>query len=173
MLKTFLVLAALSAPLFLTSPQPARAADGYTKCTVGDRVADDANNVGTVTYVNADGTCGFRYDNSGMVNTYPPSVLHRAAKPAPAAGLAFVTPGTYECYAGENYTFTDIIVRGNSAYSDNKGHRGRYSFDRASQRITFRSGTFKDSYAKYMAEGRIGLSSKPDTFFSAVCDRKH
>ena len=144
------------------------------KCTVGDRVQDDMNNAGTVTYVNADGTCGFRYDNSGMTNTYPPSALRRASKAANAtAGFASVAPGTYECYAGENYTFTDIIVRGRSAYSDNKGNAGRYSFDPATQRITFNSGTFRGEYAKYMAAGKIGLSSKPDTFFAEVCERKH
>ena len=153
---------------------PARAADGYTKCTVGDRVADDYNNKGTVTYVNADGSCGFKYDNSGMTNTYPPSVLHRVGKaPAAAAAFAFVAPGQYQCYAGENYTLTDIRIVNRSAYRDNKGNAGRYSFDPATQRVTFNSGTFRNSYAKYMAAGRIGLSSKPDTFFAIVCDLKH
>lgn len=152
---------------------PAQAAGGYTTCVVGDRVADDAGNRGTVTYVNADGSCGFKYDNSGMTNTYPPAQLRRVGRAAAVAGFAFVPPGRYECYAGENYTFTDIIIVSRSKYRDNKGNSGWYSFDRGSQVITFKSGTFKNSYAKYTAVGRIGLASKPDTFFSELCEMKH
>jgi hypothetical protein len=152
---------------------PAQAAVGLSSCKVGDRVQDDAGGKGTVTYVNADGSCGFRYDNSGLVNTYPPSALRAVGAPVvPPAGPGSVTPGRYECYAGENYTFTDIIIRSPTAYSDNKGNGGSYTFDKASQRITFKSGTFKGQYSKYMMAGRIGLSSSKDTFFSMTCDLK-
>ena len=122
----------------------AHAAGGLSSCKVGDRVQDSDGGKGTVTYVNTDGSCGFRYDRSGLVNTYPPNAL-RAIGPAnvqKSLPVALML-GRYECYAGENYSFTDIIVRSSSAYSDNKGHNGAYSFDRATQAITFKSGTFK------------------------------
>jgi hypothetical protein len=153
---------------------PSQAAERLTSCKVGDRVQDDLGGKGTVSYVNADGSCGFRYDNSGLVNTYPPSALQRVGSSGiNAASPSVLLPGTYECFAGSDYTFTDIIIRNGATYSDNKGVAGEYKFDRSTQLIKFWSGTFAGNYAKYLRPGRIGLSSKPDTFFATTCDLKH
>ena len=170
MLKYVALVLVCGLPLLAHS---ASAAEGLTSCKVGDRVQDDLGGKGTVTYVNADGSCGFRYDNSGAVNTYPPSSLRPIAVP----GLQPIGPkslllGRYECFAGPDYSFTDIIVRSVTAYSDNKGNVGGYSFDKSTQVITFKSGSFKGQYAKYIQPGRIGLSSKRDTFFAMTCDLK-
>ncbi|MBC5811137.1 MAG: tetratricopeptide repeat protein [Candidatus Eremiobacteraeota bacterium] len=100
---------------------------------------------------------------------------YRVGQRVAQAGFAFVPPGTYECWAGGNYTFTDIVIVSRSKYRDNRGNSGWYSFDPGSQLITFKSGTFKDNYAKYMAAGRIGLAAKPEVlpvFFDELCETK-
>lgn len=170
---TLTAMTILAAGAALTG-QPAHADGGYKACKVGDRVANSQEQLGTVVEADAKGIdCHVDLDNGDKRHYYLFWMLHPAGKPkVDPAQVARVLPGRYTCYAGNplHYTFMDIIVKSPSAYTDIEGVAGTYSYVSATQMITFQSGTFKGSYAKYLENYTIGLSSKPDTFFATTCD---
>ncbi|HEX2593994.1 MAG TPA: hypothetical protein VHL34_21010 [Rhizomicrobium sp.] len=171
-----MLLTAATLGLFALTTEPATADGGYKACKVGDRVADKTGLQGTVVSVESDGIyCHVDLDNGDKNHYFIYWMLHAAGKPlVDPAQVARVIPGRYTCYAGNpiQYTFSDIIVKSASAYTDNKGNAGTFSYVPSTQMITFHSGTFKGSYAKYLENHAIGLASKPTTFFATVCDLK-
>jgi hypothetical protein len=152
---------------------PASADGGYKACKVGDRVADSSGHSGTVVSIEANGTyCHVDLGNGDKDHYFIFWMLHPAGKPmVDPAQVARILPGRYACYAGLplQYTFSDIIVKSPSAYTDNKGNAGAFSYVPSTQLITFRSGTFQGMYAKYLEGHSIGVASKPTTFFATVC----
>src|SRR5688500_7987602 len=80
---------------------PAEAAAEYPKCTVGDRVEDRKNQIGTVTRVQSEGIyCYVDLDNGTKNGYYIYWMLKRAGQPAVNPNtVASITPGRYECYA--------------------------------------------------------------------------
>ncbi|HEY5072346.1 MAG TPA: hypothetical protein VII63_09970 [Caulobacteraceae bacterium] len=154
----------------------AQAEGGYKSCKVGDRVATGAEQLGTVTESLSNGVyCYVDLDHGDKHHYYIFWMLHAAGKPrVDPAQVANVAPGRYSCYAGAplHYTFSDILVRSSSTYTDNKGNAGTYSYTPSTQIITFHSGSFRGAYAKYLENHAIGLASGPTTFFATVCDLK-
>ena len=57
-----------------------------------------------------------------------------------------------------------------STYTDNAGASGSYSFDPASQRITFTSGSLKGKNSKFLAGNKIGLTDNAENFYPTTCD---
>ena len=168
-------LATLAAGLALAIllPHDALADGGYKACRVGDRVSNRDGLSGTVVEIQGEGTsCHVDMDNGKKRDYYIFWMLHAADKPmVDPAQVASVLPGRYPCYTGNptQYTFSDIIVKSASVYTDNKGVAGTYSYVPETQVITFKSGTFVGSHAKYMDDHKIGLSSTPGSFFATVC----
>jgi hypothetical protein len=159
----------LAAPFAFTT---AKAAAEYPKCTVGDRVQDRDNEIGTVTRVQSNGIyCYVDLDNGTKNEYYIYWMLKRAGQPAVnPTTVAAITPGSYECYAASGYLFMDVVIRDGSNYTDKGGKAGTYSYDAATQRITFQSGPQQGTYSKYMSAGKIGLSSREGGAFNVVCN---
>jgi hypothetical protein len=154
---------------------PAEAAAEYPKCTVGDRVEDRKNQIGTVARVQSEGIyCYVDLDNGTKNEYYIYWMLKRAGQPAvnPAA-VASISPGRYECYASSGYLFMDVVIRDGSNYTDKNGNAGAYAYDAATQRINFRTGPQQGTYSKYMSAGKIGLSSREGGAFNVVCNLKN
>lgn len=168
-----------TATLLLTAAGvvPASADNSYKACKVGDRVTNRDGKTGTVTQIESEGTyCYVDVDGGEKHSYYIFWMLRRAGTPlVNPAKVAKVLPGRYTCYAGNpiQYTFSDIIVKSASAYTDNKGNAGTYSYVPATQMITFQSGSFKGAFAKYRDDYSIGLASKPSSFFATVCGLTH
>ncbi len=57
-----------------------------------------------------------------------------------------------------------------STYTDNGESSGTYSFDPASQRITFTSGSLKGKNSKLLAGNKIGLTDNAESFYPTTCD---
>ncbi len=90
---------------------------------------------------------------------------------APALAQSAIPPKKYSCYGSGHYLFMDITIKDGSNYADVEGKPGKYRYDPKTQAITFLSGSFQGSYAKYLGKTGIGLSSVPNqTFWATVCD---
>jgi hypothetical protein len=66
--------------------------------------------------------------------------------------------------------FFRIEIRDGSEYVDRAGKSGSYSFDAASGRITFSSGSLAGQYSKLLKPGKFGLASSPTGQFYTVCN---
>ena len=164
--------AALFAGAMVFIAAPAQADTSYKACVVGDRVANKALEVGTVTETRDGISCYVDMDNGEKHSYYLMWMLHLANTPLVNPALVKVVKvGRYTCYAGVpvQYTFSDIIITSGSTYKDNRKVAGRYRYSAATQIITFVSGSFKGAYAKYRDDGSIGLASKPGGFFATSC----
>jgi hypothetical protein len=163
------VLAAAFAPF-----QAADAATDYKKCTVGDRVQDRKDEVGTVVSVQSNGIyCHVDLDSGKKNEYYIYWMLHLAGTPEVAPqSVADITPGRYECYASSGYLFMDVVIRDGANYTDKNGKAGTYAYDASTQRIDFRSGPQAGTFAKYMQAGKIGLASREGNAFNVVCNLK-
>lgn len=107
----------------------------------------------------------------------------RPATPAPSAPGGRKTPtpetpparpstldaGTYTCSA-PGAGFFRIEIRDGSQYTDRAGKTGSYSFDAASGRITFSSGSLAGQYSKLLKPGKFGLASSPTGQYYTVCN---
>ena len=168
-------LATLAAGLALAVllPHHALADGGYKACRVGDRVTNREGVSGTVIDIQSEGIyCHVDLDDGKKRVYHIFWMLHAADRPlVDPLQVASVLPGRYPCHAGTptQYTFADIIVKSASVYTDNKGVAGTYSYVPETQLITFKSGSFAGSYAKYLEGHRIGLATKPGNFFATVC----
>lgn len=80
-------------------------------------------------------------------------------------------PGTYTCSA-PGAGFFRIEIRDGSQYVDRAGKSGSYSFDAASGRITFSSGSLSGQHSKLLKPGKFGLASSPTGQFYTVCNLK-
>lgn len=140
-------------------------------------------------WVRADGTAAVKAVAQPVGSAAPPTVTARARTTAAATTAAAprtkaqaetnaaatnatgLKPGKYSCYAGnpEHYLFMDVNIRSASTYTDVEGKSGNYSFDPATQRVTFSSGSFEGTYAKLLPHDTIGMASKPNSFFATTC----
>jgi hypothetical protein len=138
-------------------------------CTVGQKVTNRENKTGVV--IAADqSTCRVEYAD-GTKGTHMFWMLRPAGAPrVDAKAVAAIKAGRYVCHAGP--THFDMTIRSGSQYADRAGTTGRYQYDPATQAITFASGPMVGTYAKYLGEGKIGLSSRPSNSFNTVCNFK-
>jgi hypothetical protein len=79
--------------------------------------------------------------------------------------------GTYTCSA-PGAGFFRIELRDGSTYVDRAGKSGSYSFDAASGRIAFSSGSLEGQFSKLLKPGKFGLASSPTGQFYTVCNLK-
>jgi len=154
---------------------PAEAAAEYPKCTVGDRVQDRSNEIGTVVSVQSNGIyCHVDLDSGKKNEYYIYWMLKRAGQPAVnPSTVASISPGRYECYASSGYLFMDVVIRDGANYTDKNGTAGTYAYDATTQRITYRTGPQQGTYSKYMSAGKIGLASREGGAFNVVCNLKN
>lgn len=165
-----LLAAAIVAVCACACATPAEAQELSGPCPVGKTVADRQGNSGVVTDTDE---VGCHVLINGEQKYYLSWMLHLAGNPIHAAGeLAAIKPGRYTCYQGNplQYTFKDINIKGPSTYTDVVGKGGTYSYNPKTQLITFKSGSFQGSYAKYLGKEGIGVASEPTTFFATLCD---
>ena len=77
----------------------------------------------------------------GPGNYAPAMAANIAADKKAANAVSVLKPGKYTCYAGGQYTFTDLIIKSATSYSDSRGNSGSYSI--AGGVLTFTSGPYK------------------------------
>jgi hypothetical protein len=153
--------------------RPALAQELSGNCTVGSSVTNRNGKTGTVT-ASSGSYCTVKYPD-GTSGYHPSFMLRLAGTPqVDPKDVASIKPGTYACYAGSplQYQFIDLNVKTGSAYTDVKGKLGAFAYDPKTQLLTFKSGSFAGQYAKYLGNGRIGLSAKETTYFATVCSLK-
>jgi hypothetical protein len=166
-------------------------AQAYMKgCSVGQRVEYDGK-PGTVVRVTPGPTnslCYVDFDGGKKNDPSPDWMLSPAG--TNARETASLKPGHYECwgqggagasaacsrYAGGcvsmHYMNQDINVNAGGAYTDKQGKSGNWRYDNNSKMIAFGSGPYSGWSAKYLSDGKIGLSVKPTSFWSIICDWK-
>lgn len=97
---------------------------------------------------------------------------------APAAASAQGAPnggapaaGSYQCYGGAAGNMR-LSFTGPGRYANDKGKTGAYTSGEGG-RITFTSGPWAGFYGRVLPNGKVGLSSKPDTkSYYMLCERK-
>jgi hypothetical protein len=152
------------------------AAQGAGTCRVGARVVDREGRTGTVSEVLGGGTdCRVQLDD-GTKRFYLTWMLApQGATTASAAGgnggASALETGDYDCAAGPAGTLK-LAIRSASEYADRNGATGRYRFDAGSAKIVFESGPWAGNYGARLGPGKIGVSSRPDGFYYATCDRR-
>jgi hypothetical protein len=104
----------------------------------------------------------------GPAAASPPAKPAAAPLAAPTGGSGLAV-GKYACSAPGAGTFP-ITIKDGSTYIDRAGSSGRYSFDSASGRITFSSGSLAGQYSELLKPGKFGLSSAPTRQFYVVCN---
>ena len=90
-----------------------------------------------------------------------------AADNKAAASVNALKPGKYTCYAGGQYTFTDLIIESATRYSDGRGNSGSYSI--AGGALNFTSGPNKGAYSRMVDDHTIGLSAPGNTNLGTQC----
>ncbi len=88
----------------------------------------------------------------------PPPAPAPANQGATQAGSGGVAPGRYECWAnGQARLLLNFTARSSSQYTGSDGKPGTYSYDPATTRVTFKTG----SLAGAMPEGFYGIYYAP------------
>ena len=106
-----------------------------------------------------------------------------SGKPCAAGSWADCTPagsapstaghlpnGSYPCFLAGRASTMLMRITSASTYTDNGGDPGTYSFDPASQKITFTSGSLKGKNSKFLAGNKIGLTDNAENFYPTTCD---
>lgn len=100
-----------------------------------------------------------------------PAAAATAAVAAQVGGTSALETGDYDCAAGPAGTLK-LAIRSASEYADRNGAVGRYRYDAGSAKIVFESGPWAGNYGARLGPGKIGVSSRPDGFYYATCDRR-
>jgi hypothetical protein len=89
--------------------------------------------------------------------------------PAPTGGSGGAPSGSYQCYGGQAGNMT-LTFKGGQ-YANAQGKTGAYSMG-AGGRLAFTSGPWAGFHGRVLPDGKVGLSSKPDTTtYYMVCER--
>lgn len=158
-------------------------AAALTKCVIGARVVNRQGKVGVITKDDGGG-CTVRQDSGETFYSLfwmlePTGAgagggAGRAAAPARPAGSTpgRLQPGAYQCYGGQAGNLRLNFSAG-GRYSNAEGKAGAYTLDGGSGRIAFTSGPWAGFFGRVLPDGKVGLSSQPNTTtYYMVCERK-
>ena len=99
------------------------------------------------------------------------AVLVQAAAAAPMS----TTPpaaGLYQCRS-DGAGLSELTFGDPGEYAGADGAKGAYTFDAGSGRMAFTSGYLEGFFGAVFADGKVGLSSKPDQdWFYMTCQPK-
>ncbi|GJG84837.1 hypothetical protein tb265_00180 [Gemmatimonadetes bacterium T265] len=102
--------------------------------------------------------------------SYAQGVARRIARDNADAASAVLRPGTYPCYAGGQYTFSDLVITGPHRYTVQPGGSGAFSLARGV--VTFASGPYAGAYARMVDGHTVGVSAKGNTDLGTQCGLK-
>lgn len=153
----------------LTMSVPAAA---MQSCVVGEEVFTPGGKRLTVTEVNG-GACRVQGKIEGITfdDWWSASMLEAASSNAIVTSddrRLFV--GTYNCWAGGNYLFIDLVVNSDGSYQDGNGARGEMDYY-LDGRIEFGSGPFA-GYKGEALDGAVYLT-QPGTQTAVQCGYKN
>jgi hypothetical protein len=150
--------------LCVIAPLEAAEFKSEKECTVGGKVADRQNRVGTI--IKLDGPeCRVRLDGSGEQIPYLFWMLHAAGGSAETNDKLVI--GNYECWVRDQGA-GGLRISGPATYVYD-GKTGKFHIE-PSRRIVFETGPLSSFYAKLLAGPRIGLNQDGGTFFPMACD---
>ncbi|HEY0313581.1 MAG TPA: SHOCT domain-containing protein [Allosphingosinicella sp.] len=86
---------------------------------------------------------------------------------APAADSGAVANGKYTCYAGGQYTFSDLYITGPHEYRVEPGGSGNFSY--ANGALTFSSGPYAGAYSRMIDGHTIGVSAPGSQNLGTQC----
>jgi hypothetical protein len=99
---------------------------------------------------------------------YAPDVARRIAKGKVDAANAVLKNGKYSCYAGGQYTFSDLYITRPHTYEVKPGGKGAFSY--ANGALTFTSGPYAGAYSRMVDGKTIGVSAKGNTNLGTQCE---
>ncbi|MDB5669745.1 MAG: hypothetical protein JWO25_704, partial [Alphaproteobacteria bacterium] len=85
------------------------------------------------------------------------------AQPMPGS----LRTGKYTCYAGGQYTFSDLIITGPHSYRVEPGGSGSFNYSNGA--LTFLSGPYAGAYSRMVDGHTVGVSSPGNRNLGTQC----
>jgi hypothetical protein len=149
------------------APTPASfAAESFLSTTKGKVIAASGGGIAVLAAIAAISASGNAPSSrpvasSSLVAAGSPMGPSTASQPSevagPAADSGALANGKYTCYAGGQYTFSDLYIAGPHDYRVEPGGSGNFNY--ANGALTFSSGPYAGAYSRMMDDHTIGVSA--------------
>jgi hypothetical protein len=166
-----------SRPASYEAPTPASfAAGSFLSTTNGKIIAASGAGVALVVAIGAMIASGNAPSSKAAASStpaasgsslFPSAGSQPSAAAAPAADSGALPNGKYTCYAGGQYTFSDLYITGPHDYRVEPGGSG--NFDYANGALTFSSGPYAGAYSRMIDDHTIGVSAAGSQNLGTQC----